>query len=166
MRFTKHLVLVYLAAIVAANVLVSRFGPSIAVLNALFFIGLDLSTRDLLHEQWQGHALWPRMLILIVAGGLLSLILGGTGRVALASCVAFIGAGVADAVTYRLLRSQPRHWSINGSNLVAAAVDSLCFPLLAFGWPLLWVVVLGQFVAKVMGGAIWARLLEHRVAGA
>lgn len=48
---------------------------------------------------------------------------------------------------------------INGSNLIAAAVDSLCFPLLAFGWPLLWQVVLGQFLAKLLGGAVWAWLL-------
>lgn len=155
------LVLCYLAAIVAANVLVSRYGPYIAVVNAFLFIGLDLSTRDQLHERWQGRALWPRMLALIVTGGLLSLLLGGTGRVALASCLAFVGAGVADTIVYRVLHRAPWRWRSNGSNVVAAAVDSLCFPLLAFGWPLLWAIVLGQFVANVLGGALWVCLLPN-----
>jgi uncharacterized PurR-regulated membrane protein YhhQ (DUF165 family) len=47
----------------------------------------------------------------------------------------------------------------DGSNLVAALVDSFCFPLIAFGWPLPWGAVLGQFIAKVLGGVIWAWLL-------
>lgn len=161
MRSANWLVLLYLASIAAANALVSRFGPSVAVLNAFLFIGLDLSTRDQLHALWQGRALWPRMLALVVGGGLLSLLLGGAGRVALASCLTFVLAGVADAVSYSLLRRHSWLVRANGSNFVAAAVDSLCFPLLAFGWPLLWGVVLGQFLAKVAGGAFWATLLHH-----
>jgi hypothetical protein len=156
------LVFLYLTAIIVANLLVSRFSPSVSVLNAFLFIGLDLSTRDRLHEQWQRQALWPRMLGLIVTGGLLSLLLGGSGRIALASCLAFILAGIADTASYRLLHRQPRLWRVNGSNLVAAMVDSLSFPLVAFGWPLLWSVVLGQFIAKVAGGALWAWVLEQQ----
>lgn len=159
MWLTNPLILAYLGAIATANVLISRYGPAVAIITAFLFIGLDLSTRDRLHEQWQGQGLWTRMLALIVAGGLLSLILGGSGRVALASCLAFITAGIADTVSYRLLNHQPRLWRVNGSNLVAAMVDSLCFPLIAFGWPMLWGVVLGQLLAKVVGGAIWAWLL-------
>lgn len=155
------LVAVYLTAIVAANLLVSHFGPSAAIANAFLFIGLDLSTRDQLHEQWHGRDLWPRMLALVVAGGLLSLLLGGSGRIALASCLAFILAGIADTLSYRRLHRLPRLWRMNGSNVVAAALDSLCFPLLAFGWPPLWGVVLGQFSAKLLGGALWALVLSR-----
>lgn len=162
MRTPNLLVALYLAAIVLANVLVSHLGPPAVVANAFLFIGLDLSSRDRLHEQWQGRALWPRMLALVVAGGLLSLLLGGAGRVALASCLAFMLAGVADTATYRVLQRQPWLWRVNGSNLAGAAVDSLLFPLLAFGWPLLWPIVFGQFVAKVAGGALWGWLLTSR----
>lgn len=162
MRLPDPLVVAYLAAVAAANLLVSRFGPSLAVVNALLLIGLDLFTRDALHERWQGKALWPRMLALVGAGGVLSLVLGGSGRVAVASCVSFVLAGIADSASYSLLRQRPRLWRVNGSNLVAAAVDSLCFPVLAFGWPVLWSVVVGQFLAKVVGGALWAALLLQR----
>lgn len=157
------LVVVYLLAIVAANLLAARFGPGVAVLNAFLFIGLDLSTRDQLHARWQGRWLWPRMLLLIASGGLLAFLLGGSGQVALASCIAFVAASSVDALIYRALRRHTRLFQINGSNLAGAIVDSLLFPLLAFGWPLSWVIVLGHVLAKVAGGAIWALLLlRHR----
>jgi hypothetical protein len=50
--------------------------------------------------------------------------------------------------------------SMNGSNVAGAAVDSLIFPLLAFGLPMLWPIVLGQLVAKIAGGAIWSAVLS------
>ncbi|NJO81801.1 MAG: VUT family protein [Blastochloris sp.] len=162
MCVVNPLVLLYLAAITAANLLVSRFGPSVAVINAFLFIGLDLSTRDRLHEQWQGRLLWPRMLLLISAGGLLSLILGGSGRIALASCLTFALAGIADTLVFHALAHRPWLTRVNGSNLFAAAVDSFWFPVLAFGWPPLWGVVFGQLIAKVAGGAIWAWVIAHR----
>jgi queuosine precursor transporter len=161
----SRLVAVYLLAIVAANLLVSHLGPGVTVINAFVFVGLDLSTRDRLHERWQGRFLWARMLGLIAAGGLLALLLGGSGRVALASSLAFIAASVADTVTYLALGRYGRLARMNGSNLVSAAVDSLCFPLLAFGWPVSGPLVLGQLIAKVGGGAIWALLLTHRPIG-
>jgi hypothetical protein len=72
------MIILYLAAIVAANLSVAHFGPSVAVLNAFLFIGLDLTTRDALHERWRGrnltqvaslslhlwHLQWPPVLIL------------------------------------------------------------------------------------------------------
>ncbi|HMQ33717.1 MAG TPA: VUT family protein [Chloroflexaceae bacterium] len=157
-----RLVLLYLAAIIVANLLVSRYGPAVSVLNAFLFIGLDLSTLDRLHELWQGRLLWPRMLLLIGTGGLLSLLLGGSGRIALASCLAFILAGIADTVVYRLLHRCSWLQRVNGSNIASAAVDSLCFPLIAFGWPPLGGVVLAQFVAKVAGGAVLGFVLGFK----
>lgn len=153
------LVVIYLLAIVAANLLTTRFGPSVTVLNAFLFIGLDLSTRDQLHARWQGRRLWARMLVLISTGGLLAYLLGGSGPIALASCLAFIAAGGADALVYHALGSRARLVRINGSNLAGAIVDSLLFPLLAFGWPLSWVIVLGHILAKMAGGTLWALVL-------
>lgn len=156
------LIVLYLAAIVAANLLVARFGPAVTVLNAFLFIGLDLTTRDALHEQWQGRQLWPRMAALIAAGSALSWLLNReAGPIALASFVAFACAGAVDAVAYTLLGSRARLVRVNGSNVLSAAVDSLVFPTLAFGG-LLWPVVLGQFAAKVAGGFVWSLLLARR----
>ena len=160
-RRPDALVMVYLLTIVAANLLTARFGPGVTVLNAFCFIGLDLSTRDQLHARWQGRRLWSRMLLLISSGGLLAFLLGGSGHIALASSLAFIAAGSVDALVYYALSGRARLVQINGSNLAGAIVDSLLFPLLAFGWPLSWIIVLGHILAKVAGGALWALVLPH-----
>jgi hypothetical protein len=79
-------------AIIAANLLVVWLGPAISIINAFIFIGLDLTARDHLHEQWRHRHLWPKMLLLIATGSLLSWFLNrNAGSIALASFVAFAG---------------------------------------------------------------------------
>jgi hypothetical protein len=152
----------YLAAIVAANLIITRFGPSATIVTAFLFIGLDITVRDRLHESWRGGSLWPRMAALIASGSLLSwLVNRNAGPIALASFVAFAASGIADTLVYHALRRRAWIVKVNGSNVVSAAVDSLIFPTLAFGMLLPW-VVLGQFIAKVAGGAVWAALPSFR----
>lgn len=156
----------YLIAIIGANLSTAYFGPSASVLNAFLFIGLDLTGRDKLHEAWQGRHLWLKMLALITAGSLLSYLLNrNAGPIAIASFAAFIGAGLADTAVYTLLGHHSRFLKINGSNTVAAAVDSLLFPILAFGFPPMWGIILGQFLAKTLGGFLWSLILDpHHLA--
>lgn len=156
------LILIYLAAIVAANLLVAAFGPTVVIVNALLFIGLDLTTRDALHEAWRGRWLVLKMAALIGAGSVLSYALNASaGRVALASFAAFALSATADGLTYAALGRRAPLVRINGSNMIGAAVDSIVFPALAFGWPLLWAIMLGQFAAKVVGGAAWSIVLTQ-----
>lgn len=151
----------YLSAIVLANLSVAAFGPSVTVLNAFLFIALDLTARDKLHDAWEGRGLWWKMTALIASGSVLSWLLNrNAGTIAIASFVAFACANVADALTYQLLHDRARLVKINGSNVVSAATDSIVFPLLAFGWPPLWWIVLGQFIAKTCGGFIWSLILN------
>lgn len=152
-------VALYLAAIVAANLSVAAFGPGASVLNAFLFIGFDLTTRDRLHARWEGRNLWPRMALLIAAGGAISYLLNrDAGQIALASTVAFVVAGSLDAATYALLGGRPWFQRVQASNVVGAAADSLIFPTLAFGG-FLPLIVLGQFAAKVAGGLVWSLVL-------
>jgi hypothetical protein len=156
------MIILYLLAIVIANLLVAQFGPSVTIINAFLFIALDLTTRDYLHDRWQGRHLWLKMLALIGSGSLLSYALNAnTGPIALASFVAFAGAGAADTLMYWLLGGRAKLVRINGSNVVSATVDSLIFPILAFGFPILWWIVLGQFAAKVLGGFVWSLVLTR-----
>lgn len=151
----------YLGAIVAANLLVTQFGPAVAVVNAFLFIGLDLTARDKLHDAWHGRGLVWKMAALIVAGSVLSYLLNrNAGQIAVASLVAFACAGAADALVYHVLGSKAHMIRINGSNMVSAAVDSVIFPALAFGFPLMFGVMLGQFAAKVGGGFVWSLVLR------
>lgn len=157
----KLLVVAYLAAVVVANLVVAWLGPAAAVPNAFLLIGLVITTRDRLHEAW-GHGLRLRMGALIGAGGVISFLLNAdAGRIALASTLAFAISESADALTYHTLRSRGWYLKVNGSNVVSAVLDSLLFPTLAFG-VFMPGVIGGQIGAKILGGALWSRLLAPR----
>lgn len=152
-------VIMYITAIVLANLLATWFGPEITILNAFLFIGLDLTARDSLHEQWHNRGLWWKMLLLIGTGSAISYLLNqNSAQIALASFVAFATAGIADLIVYQILFKHKRIIKINGSNVVSGAVDSIVFPTLAFG-QLMPLIILGQFTAKVAGGFVWSIIL-------
>jgi len=153
------MVVVYLSALVLANLSVAYFGPWISPINAFFLIGLDLSLRDRLHEEWKDR-LWARMLALIAGAGAISFVLNPAAiNIAVASVVAFVAAGVVDAFVYQKLVAKKWMIKSNASNTAGAAVDSLVFPTLAFG-SLMPAIVLLQFAAKVVGGALWSLVLK------
>lgn len=149
----------YLVAIVAANQSIDHWGPRAAVYNAFLFIGLDLVTRDRLHDAWRGPWLWPRMAALVAAGSLLSWWLSVDGRIALASGVAFAIGATLDAAVYQAARRLPWFERSNLSNIFGAAGDSVAFQWIAFGWS--WPIIFAQFTAKVAGGVCWSLLLRR-----
>lgn len=152
-------ILLYLVAIVLANLSVGYFGVNALYINAFLFIGLDLTARDKLHDAWHGKYLWLKMTALVFTGSLLSWLLNSSvAQIAFASFVAFMAAGVVDTLTYQLLFKRRAMVRINGSNVFSAMVDSLIFPTIAFG-AIMPMVVIGQFAAKVVGGFVWAYLL-------
>jgi queuosine precursor transporter len=155
------LIVLYLVAIVAANLSVAYFGPASTIYNAFLFIGLDITTRDALHERWQGKRLWLNMALLVGAGSILSYLLNrNAGMVAVASFASFALSGVTDTLVYHAMRKFPKFAKINGSNAASSLVDSIAFPTIAFG-SFLPMIVLGQFVAKLLGGYIWALALDR-----
>ena len=153
-------VAVYLAAIIGANLSIAHFGPWIAPINSFLLIGLDLSLRDRLHERWSNN-LWPRMLGLIAAAGAISYVLNpAAGMIAIASVVAFTSAALTDSAVYHSLKGKVWAVKANGSNVAGAAVDSVIFPLLAFGG-MKWEIIAAMFAAKVAGGAVWTYVLPR-----
>ena len=158
------IVALYLAAVVAANLTVAAFGPSVTVVNAFLLIGFDLTSRDYLQQRWEGANLWPRMAVLIGAGGALSYIMNANAApIAIASTVSFVASGSLDAVVFALVGKRVgRMLRWNGTNLVGAGIDSLVFPTLAFG-SILPAIVIGQYLAKVGGGFLWSVVLTRAV---
>ena len=162
------LVLLYLGAIVAANLSSAHFGPEASIYNAFFLIGLNLTTRDRLHDLW-GRNRFRNMALLIVAGSALSfaaahLFAGSVppdivARIALASAVAFAVAEGTDALVYQSLRRRPWLERANSSNFFGAALDSTIFVSIAFGWQ--WELIFGQFCAKVAGGFVWSLIIRY-----
>jgi hypothetical protein len=155
-------ILLYLTAIVLANLTVAWWGPGWSIVNAFLFIGLDLTARDNLHDRWHNRGLVWKMALLIASGGLVSYLLNAdAGIIAIASTAAFTAAATVDGIFYHWLREKPWMVRVNSSNVPAAAVDSLIFPTIAFGGLLIW-VTLGQFVAKVAGGFLWSLVLRDK----
>lgn len=150
------LISTYLAAIVIANFAVSHFGQAALPVTAFFLIPLDLVTRDLLHEEWEGRWLWSKMFVLIFSGSCLTAMLSWDARrVAIASCVAFASAGAINAFVYHLMNSKPRFVKMNSSNAAAAITDSVLFPLIAFD-VVSGVLCVTQAVTKFGGGIFWS----------
>jgi hypothetical protein len=162
---TVALVIVYLGAVVAANVGFAVFGFKAEPWISMVLIGLDLTSRDYLHQAWGGRGLAWKMGTLIVAGSALSAlfgwataeqvattIAGGVPLVALASAAGFASAASVDALTYGVLRQ--RWLRINGSNAASALVDSFVFPAVAFGG---FDLGMGLYftAVKFIGGAGW-----------
>jgi hypothetical protein len=153
---------IYIAALVAANLLVAWLGVWFSLVNAFVLIGLDLSLRDKLHDLWEGDKLPMKMGGLIATASIVSYAINpATGMIAFASLAAFSLSMVADAFAYQYLKG--KNWLIraNGSNVAGSAVDSVVFPTIAFGGLMLEIVAL-QFIAKVGGGFIWSKILEKK----
>lgn len=151
-------ILIYATAMTLANLSIAHFGPWISPINSFIFIGLDLTLRDWLHVRLR---VW-QMGVLIACTGLLTYALNPAAEmIAVASSVAFTLAALVDWATFARLRGS---WLFraNGSNVVGAAVDSFIFPTLAFG-VLMPNIVAMQWIAKVVGGALWAAWLERTV---
>lgn len=150
---------IYIAALVAANLLVAWLGPWFSLVNAFVLIGLDLSLRDKLHDLWDGEYLPIKMGGLIATASIVSYAINpATGMIAFASLTAFCLSMVADTVAYQYLKNKDWMVRVNGSNTAGALVDSVVFPTIAFGGLMIEIVAL-QFIAKLGGGFIWSKIL-------
>jgi len=152
---------IYIAALVAANLLVAWLGVWFSLVNAFVLIGLDLSLRDKLHDLWEGDKLPIKMGGLIATASIVSYAINpATGMIAFASLAAFSLSMLADSLVYRYLKDKEWMIRVNGSNIAGSAVDSVVFPTIAFGGLMLEIVAL-QFIAKVGGGFIWSRIFKR-----
>ena len=152
--------IIYVIALVAANLLVAWLGPWFSPINAFVLIGLDLSLRDKLHEQWRNDKLLLKMSTLIIVASVISFVCNpASGSIALASFLAFGFAMTADALTYHFLQNKTWMMRSNGSNVAGAAVDSIVFPTIAFG-ELMPEIVFLQFLTKIFGGFLWSWWLK------
>lgn len=149
-------VIAYAAAMVAANLLVSVFGPVVTPLNAFVLIGFDLAVRDWLHVRLR---VWQMLLLIVATGAVTYGLNPAAGIIAVASAVSFTAAALVDWSVFSAVTGS---WfrRANASNIAGAAVDSLLFPTIAFG-ALLPHIVAMQFIAKVAGGAVWAWILRR-----
>ena len=152
---------IFISALIIANLLVAWIGPWFSIVNAFVLIGLDLTIRDKLHESWKNDRLILKMGGLILISSLVSYFINpASGMIAVASLLAFALSMAADTITYHFLHNRSWFVKSNGSNVAGAAVDSLVFPTVAFGG-LMIDIVLMQFLAKVLGGLVWTYFIKR-----
>lgn len=125
-------ILLYLASIVATNVLFVQFGVvpvgfGLMAPAAVLTAGLVFLLRDAVHERYG-----PRLVIgLIILGTGICMLL--SVQLALASGAAFLFSELADLAVYSRLRTAGRVRAVVASNIVGALIDSLIFLTIAFG---------------------------------
>lgn len=149
--------LIYVALIVTANLLTTRYGLvpvglGLSASAGVFAAGATLTVRDVV--QVTGGR--PYALALIAVGAGISAAFG-SGRIALASAAAFLLAELLDLTVFTWLRDNGWTLSVWASFAVAAPVDTLLFLSLA-GFPVTPAGVAGQILGKT-----WATLLVWAV---
>jgi uncharacterized PurR-regulated membrane protein YhhQ (DUF165 family) len=143
--------LVYIAAIVAANVVTQYYGLvpvgfGLMVTAGTYFAGFALLARDFVHRfagPW-----W--VLVGIAIGITLSWFLASPA-LALASAAAFGLAEIADLLVFMWARPRGFIPAAGISNVVSAPIDTVVFLTIA-GFPLTW----GLFVGQLIGKLLWA----------
>jgi len=152
--FMIFALIIYAVAMVAANLLVATFGPSISPVNSFFLIGLDLTLRDWIHVRLKT---WQMGSLILGTSALTYLLNPAAEMIAIASSVSFLVAALVDwAIFVKTTGSWIKR--ANVSNTVGAAIDSLLFPTIAFG-VLMPEIIAFQFLAKISGGAVWSFIL-------
>lgn len=154
----------FLAAAVAANLIIEAKGPDYAPIVGAGLIGFGLVARDRLHRRWETSRLGLAlgMGVLIVAGAALTYAVNADAAdVAKWSALAF-GAGiVADTLAFSALARADWHTRIDLSNAAGAVVDSVVFlgGLFGFGNEI-GLVIAAQIFAKIAGGLLWKHALR------
>ena len=148
-------IIIYAIAMTLANLSIANFGVWVSPINAFLFIGLDLALRDWLQMRIKA---WQMAVLIAVSGGLTYALNQDAGMIAVASAASFTLAALADWLVFSKVAGS---WfkRANMSNVAGAAVDSVAFPTIAFGVLMPEIIAL-QFVAKILGGAIWAYWLN------
>jgi queuosine precursor transporter len=152
-------IMLYLAAIVAANVLTAKFAPInlgwVLVPAGTLLVGASFVLRDLVQEQIGRKATYKLIFLAMGLSGMISYLLGDTVLIMVASAVSFMISESLDTEIFtRLGGSKPRRVFISG--VVGGAIDSVVFVLIGLSpagsgilpWEAIPAAILGQVVVK------------------
>jgi queuosine precursor transporter len=158
---TYLIVSLYLAAIVASNLVVAHWGQAALIFTAWILIPFDFVARDVLHGRWKGRSLYLRIITLMIVGGAITVAMNtGALWVAIASVLTFSVGVALNTLLYEVWWDKPRLRRMIYSNTAVSLVDSLMFPLLAFG-SLSISLSIAQFLSKAAGSFVWASVVNR-----
>jgi len=156
-------ILLYLLAIVVADLLVTKFGVNILPITSFFIIPFDLVLRDVLHDRWRITGGLPiKMAGLVLSGSIISYLINSESKnVAKGSFFAFVCAGLIAYTVYEILKRKPKRVKMNVANFFSAFTDSLVFQVVAFG-SVSYKIVFIQWVLKFIGGFFWVLIFTRK----
>lgn len=144
----KRFVFAYIIFIVFANISVS-LAPWMVYVNALFFIGIELTLKDV----FQIHFSKLQLFFLVFTGSFITFALNTSFLpVAIASTVAFSVAFLIDSIVFSLFRHNV-WYRVFLSNTFGSFADSFVFIYLA-PFPFSWLMVFGTTLLKIIGGSV------------
>lgn len=161
-------ILLYLLAIVIANVVTARFAPlefgMFIVPMGTIFVGATFIFRDLVQNKYGRQKTYVFILMALILSALVSYSLGDTLMVVAASALSFLISETADTEIYTRLRL-PMAWRVFYSGIVGGILDSVVFVIIGLSpigagvlpWAAIPAAILGQVIVKTivqMFGAI------------
>jgi uncharacterized PurR-regulated membrane protein YhhQ (DUF165 family) len=172
------MIFLYLAIIVTSNVITAMYSP-FSLLDGILlipagsiFIGATFFLRDLVQIRQGKRTTYIVILGATALSAVISLILGDTAHIAIASAIAFLGSESTDTEIFSKMKKSLA-WRVGLSGVVGGIVDSLVFVMLGlspFGaamltWSQVPYAIFGQTLAKVVMqpiGVIGCILLRKR----
>lgn len=154
--------LIYIAATLAANYTADWFVPlpifGLISVGTLFF-GVTFTQRDRVHHRGR-KAVYAMILAAALLNALMSVALGVSWRILLASFTAIILAETADTEVYARLLERPWIQRVAGSNSISIPIDSTLFTFIAFYG----VYPVSMLVAIIFGDVVLKAIISLVVA--
>nr|WP_263326192.1 VUT family protein [Neobacillus sp. Marseille-Q6967] len=169
-------ILIYLLAIVTANVVTAAFAPIqlgiFIVPMGTLLVGATFIFRDLVQNKYGRTKTYLFIGIALVLSALVSYSLGDTLLIVLASAISFLISETTDTEIYSRLKL-PMSWRVFYSGLVGGLLDSMIFVVIGLSplgagflpWKAVPFAILGQVLVKtiIQGlGAVFFQLVQNR----
>lgn len=164
-------IIFYLASIITANVVTAAFAPfqlgAFIIPMGTFLIGSTFIFRDLVQNKYGRKKTYLFIAMALVLSALVSLLLGDTLLIVLASAISFAIAETTDTEIYTRLKL-PMKLRVLYSGLIGGLLDSVIFVVIGLSplganflpWEAVPAAILGQVIVKSIFQIIGASLLN------
>ncbi|MEH7345612.1 VUT family protein [Bacillus sp. JJ1532] len=152
---------IYLFAIVLANVVTAKFAPLEAGIFLIpmgsFLIGATFIFRDLVQNKYGRKKTYLFICLALILSAISSYLLGDTLWIVFASAISFAVSETTDTEIYSRL-NLPMHLRVLYSGVIGGILDSAIFVVVGLSpiganilpWNVIWMAILGQIIVKVI----------------
>ncbi|MDQ0156327.1 VUT family protein [Robertmurraya andreesenii] len=154
-------IVIYLLAIVLANVVTAKFAPLevgiFIIPMGSFLIGATFILRDLVQNKYGRTKTYLFILLALILSAISSYLLGDTLWIVFASALSFAVSETTDTEIYTRL-NLPMNLRVLYSGIIGGFLDSAIFVVVGLSpiganilpWNVIWMAILGQVLVKVI----------------